>query len=215
MTTGSHAAALKGHTVDRFGPLVRLDNPAFIHDSVEVFGKNRIGEGVSLWPRVVMRAEMFENVIGPYSNLQDFVMVHVGDSCGTTVGAYCSITHRATLHGCTLGDNCLIGINATVMDGVVIGENSIVAGHSIVPAGTVVPPNSIIAGVPGKVVKSRNNYVANRMNALLYHRNALAYAAGDHRAWDSEATRAALAEERRKLEAAFAAMDDGGKEAEQ
>jgi len=190
-----------------YGPLVSLDRPAFIHDTVEILGCNRIGEGVSIWPRVVMRAEMFENVIGPFSNLQDFVMVHVGTNCGTTVGAYCSITHRATLHGCSIGDNCLIGINATVMDDVVIGDNSIVAGHAIVIPGTLIPANSIVAGVPAKVVNSRDNFVANRMNALLYHRNGLAYARGDHRAWDGEQARAAWEAEHARVTAAFEARE--------
>jgi carbonic anhydrase/acetyltransferase-like protein (isoleucine patch superfamily) len=182
-----------------YGAQVTFDEPAFIHDTVEIFGKNHIGKGVSIWPRVVMRAEMFENVIGPYSNLQDFVMVHVGSNCGTTVGAYCSITHRATIHGCTIGDNCLIGINATIMDDVVIGENSVVAGHTIVTQGTKIPPNSIVAGVPGKVIKTRNSFIANRMNALIYYRNGLAYAQGDHRGWDDDAARKAIAEEQGRV----------------
>jgi carbonic anhydrase/acetyltransferase-like protein (isoleucine patch superfamily) len=196
-----------------FGPLVSLDRPAFIHDSVNIYGANRISEGVSIWPRVVMRAEMFENVIGPFSNLQDFVMVHVGEKSGTTVGAYSSIAHRATVHGCTIGDNCLIGINATIMDGAVIGDNTIVAGHSIVTAGTVIPANCIAAGVPAKVIKqNRNNFVANRMNALIYHRNALAYARGEHRAWDGDAANATLLAEQERVASEFAALQaaDGG-----
>ncbi|HWE21745.1 MAG TPA: gamma carbonic anhydrase family protein, partial [Hyphomicrobiaceae bacterium] len=60
----------------------------------------------------------------------------------------------------------------------------IVAGHSYVADGTVIPPNSIVMGTPGKVVRMRSSYVANRVNAMLYHRNALAYARGEHRAWD-------------------------------
>ena len=113
--------------MQEFGPQVTLNEPAFIHDSVDIYGANTISEGVSIWPRVVMRAEMYENIIGPFSNLQDFVMVHIGNEGGTTIGAYCSIAHRATLHGCTIGDNCLIGINATVMDDVSIGDNTVVA----------------------------------------------------------------------------------------
>jgi carbonic anhydrase/acetyltransferase-like protein (isoleucine patch superfamily) len=190
-----------------FGPLVVLDNPAFIHDSVEIFGKAHIATGVSIWPRVVMRAETGENIIGPYSNLQDFVLVHIGSGHGTTIGAYCSITHNATVHGCTIGDNCLIGINATVMDNVVLGDNCIVAGHSIVPEGANIPANSIVAGVPGVVVKSRNNFVANRMNAFIYNYNGLAYARGDHRAWDSDAFGQAKAAEQASLEAEFAALE--------
>ncbi|MFX6330628.1 gamma carbonic anhydrase family protein, partial [Acinetobacter baumannii] len=91
--------------------------------------------------------EVHEVVIGPRSNVQDFVMIHVGNSGGTIVGADCSITHHVTLHGCTLGDNVLVGIGATIMDGCVIGENSIIAGGSFLKENTIVPPNSIVAGV--------------------------------------------------------------------
>jgi carbonic anhydrase/acetyltransferase-like protein (isoleucine patch superfamily) len=146
--------------------------------------------------------------------LQDFVMVHICGNRGTTIGAYTSITHKATVHGCTIGDNCLIGINATVMDNVVIGDNSVVAGHSIVTAGTVIPANSVVAGVPAKVIKeNRGNFVSNRMNALIYHRNGLAYANGDHRGWDGEATQAAIAADREKVLAEFAEREaaNGGK----
>src|SRR5262249_44144224 len=138
----------------------------------------------SLWPYAVVRAEGFAVRIGRLSNLQDHVMVHVGDRTPTIVGDHCSIAHRAVLHGCTIGDDCLIGIGATVMQGAVIGANSIVAGHSIVADNTLIPPNSIVMGTPARVVRSANSFVANRVNALLYHRNALAYARGDHRAWD-------------------------------
>ena len=191
----------------KFGPLIELDDPAFIHDTAEIYGKASIGKGVSIWPRVVMRSESHENIIGPYSNLQDFALVHVGGGQGTTIGAHCSITHKATVHGCTIGDNCLIGINATVMDNAVIGDNTIVAGHSIVTAGTRIPANSIVAGVPGTVVKSRNNFIANRLNAFAYHYNGLAYARGEHRAWDSAAFRQAREKEQASLEAELAAME--------
>ena len=145
--------------MQKFGPLVQLDKPAFVHETVEIFGKAHIGEGVSLWPRVVMRAEAREHVIGPFSNLQDFALLHIGGGQGAIIGCHTSIAHRATVHGATIGDNCLIGINATVMDNVVLGDNCIVAGHSIVPEGANIPANSIVAGVPGVVVKSRNNFV--------------------------------------------------------
>ncbi len=165
--------------------LIQMDRPAFVHPSAQLFGKISISEGVSIWPNAVARAEQYEITIGPFSNVQDFVMLHVGDVVGTHVGAHCSITHHATLHGCRIGDNCLIGINATVMDRVEIGDNSIVAGHTIVPEGMQIPANSVVAGVPGKVIKSRNNWLGNRMNAWLYHRNALAFARGEHREWSS------------------------------
>ncbi len=190
-----------------YGPSVQFDNPAFVHETAEIFGNARFAEGVSIWPRAVMRAEAHENVVGPYSNIQDFVMVHVGYDHGNHIGAHCSIAHHASLHGCTIGDNCLIGINATIMDGAVIGDNCIIAGHAIVGAGSQIPANSIVAGVPGAVVKSRNNFVDNRINAFSYHFIALAYARGDHRGWASEAYQTARDAERARLEAEMAAMD--------
>lgn len=157
---------------------------AYLDPTARVYGKVEIAEGASLWPYTVIRAEGLFVRIGRFSNLQDHVMVHVGYHSPTIVGDHCSVTHRVVLHGCTIGDNCLIGIGATIMEGVVIGENSIVAGHSYVADNTIVPPNSIVMGTPAKVVRTLNSFVPNRINALLYHRNALAYARGGHRAWD-------------------------------
>jgi carbonic anhydrase/acetyltransferase-like protein (isoleucine patch superfamily) len=168
---------------DRFGPDVALDDPAFIHPSAVIYGKANIGKGVSLWPNAVIRAEMFEVTLAPFVNVQDFVMIHVGFNQGTHIGAHTSITHHCTIHGATIGENCLIGINATIMDDCVIGDNTIVAGGAFLKEGTVIPPNSIVMGMPGKVVRSQNNWVENRLNAELYYRNALAFAAGNHRSW--------------------------------
>ena len=96
----------------------------------------------------------------------------------TIVGEDCSITHHATLHGCDIGDRCLIGINATIMDGAKIGENSIVAGHTIITENKVFPPNSVIAGVPGKVVATRDCGDANLLNARFYSACAEQYREG-------------------------------------
>ena len=165
------------------GPDISIHDSAYVHPTAQLYGAITIGEGASIWPSVVMRAEAYDIQIGRYTNVQDFVLIHIGWETSSIIGDFCSITHHCTIHGCTIGDNCLIGINATIMDGAVIGDNSIVAGHAIVSAGMVVPPNSIVAGVPAKVVKTRDNLVPNRANALLYYRNAKGFAQGDHRAW--------------------------------
>jgi carbonic anhydrase/acetyltransferase-like protein (isoleucine patch superfamily) len=162
----------------------RFPAAAYIDPTARVYGSVEIGQGSSLWPYAVIRAEGFAVRIGRLSNLQDHVMVHIGDRAPTIVGDHCSIGHRAVLHGCTVGDNCLIGIGATVMEGAMIGENSIVAAHSYVANNTAVPPNSIVMGTPARVVRTANSFVGNRVNAMLYHRNALAYVNGNHRAWD-------------------------------
>ena len=191
-----------------YGPEVRLQQAAYVHPTALVYGRVSAAEGSSIWPQVVIRAEMHEVTIGAFSNLQDFVMVHVGSVSGSHVGAYCSIAHRATLHGCTVEDDCLVGIGATLMDGVVLGTGSVVAGHAIVTQGTQVPPCSVVAGVPARVVAERDNRLKNRFNALLYHRNALAYRAGEHRAWSAEAgSEAWSATQLRRLQAEFGAAD--------
>ena len=163
------------------GEHVTLNDPAFIHETALLFGKVTIGKGASIWPYVVTRAEMHEIVIGERSNIQDHAMIHVGYSTPTIVGSDCSITHRAVLHGCEIGDRVLIGIGATVMDGAKIGNNSIVAGHSIVKEGSEFPENSIIAGSPARLVKTVDSSAANLMNAKFYHQNAINYSRGVER----------------------------------
>lgn len=179
----------------------RFTQAAWIDPSASIYGEVVVGEGSSLWPGVVIRAEALAVTIGRFVNVQDHVMIHIGYGTPTTIGDYASITHRVVLHGCTVGENCLIGIGATIMDGAVIGANSIVAGHSFVREGQIIPPNSIVMGTPAKVVRTVDNFVANRLNAWLYHRNALAYAQGDHRAWHGAAFEAARDAERARLEA--------------
>lgn len=164
--------------------LVRIHASAFLADSARVYGKVEIGEDASLWHHVVLRAECQQIRVGRMSNLQDFVMVHVGYDDPTTIGEFCSIAHHATVHGCTIEDHCLIGINAVLMDGAVIGRGSIVAGGAVVPEGKKFAPGSIIAGVPAKVIATRDCARENRMNAWLYHRNAAFTRRGDYRAWD-------------------------------
>ena len=166
---------------ERFGPLVEIDPEAWVHPSAQIYGKVRLEAGASVWPNAVIRSEMHEVVIGERSNVQDFVMIHVGYAHPTIIGRMCSITHHATIHGATLGDNVLVGINATVMDGAVIGAGSIIAGNALVREGMVVPENSIVAGVPGKVIATRDNVAANIENAQFYIDNARRYREGIHR----------------------------------
>lgn len=127
-------------------------------------------------------------------------MIHVAYERGIVVGEFCSVTHHAALHGCTVEDHCLIGIGAVVMDGAVIGRGSVVAGGAFVTEGTAVPPGSIVAGVPAKVIRQRDCARDNRLNAWLYHRNADHYRRGLHRAWEGQEYEAWLAAKRAEVE---------------
>jgi len=158
-----------------FGPDIKIDKTVYLHETSYLYGKVTIGAASSVWPNVVMRAEMHEIIIGKKTNIQDFVMVHVGAFTPTIIGDECSITHHVTLHGCEVGNKCLIGINATLMDGSKIGANSIVAGHAIVTENSVFPENSIIAGTPAKLVGTRDCGDANAFNAAFYAQNAKNY----------------------------------------
>ncbi len=161
-----------------------IDPSSWIAPSAQLFGAVSVGAGVSIWHNSVLRAECQQIRIGRMTNIQDFAMVHVGFDVPTRIGEFCSITHHTTIHGCEIGDHCLVGIGAVIMDGAVIGSGSIVAGGAFVTEGSVFPPNSIIAGLPAKVIRERDNARANRMNAWVYHRNAEWTRRGDHRAWD-------------------------------
>ena len=165
-------------------PLVDLSRAAFVHPSAAIYGKVTVHEGASIWCNAVIRSEAAHVEIGAFTNVQDFVMIHTDPGRPVVIGSHCSITHHATIHGSSIGDNVLVGINATIYGGCHIGSNSIVGQHAYVKDGTQIPPNSIVVGSPAKVIRSANSWIANRLNASFYHRNALAYAQGDHRAWE-------------------------------
>jgi carbonic anhydrase/acetyltransferase-like protein (isoleucine patch superfamily) len=188
---------------DRFGPDVHVEPTAWIHPSAQLYGEVHVGPEASIWPNVVVRAEMNAVRIGARSNIQDFVMIHIGGG-PTIVGEDCSITHHVTLHGCRIGDRVLVGIGATVMDDCVIGDNCIIAGGAFLKEGTVVPPNSIVMGAPAKVARERNNAAANALNAWMYAQNAKAYARGEHRLWSSPDFREAMRREGERLAALYA-----------
>ncbi|MEL6980210.1 MAG: gamma carbonic anhydrase family protein [Pseudomonadota bacterium] len=173
-------------------PEAQCEDAAFIDATAHLFGAVTLGRGVSVFPQVVMRAEVHEIRIGARSNVLDFVMIHIGFSAPTVVGEDCSITHRATLHSCEIGDRRLIGVGAAVMDGAKIGANSIVAGHALVREIAVFPENSMISGAPARQIAERDNSEANLANARFHQMIAKNYAEGRERL--NEAELAALAQ---------------------
>jgi carbonic anhydrase/acetyltransferase-like protein (isoleucine patch superfamily) len=178
-----------------------IDASAWIAPSAQIYGAVSIGPGSSIWHNAVLRAECQFIRVGRMTNLQDFVMVHVGYDDPTTIGDFVTVAHHSTVHGCTLGDAVLVGVGAVIMDGAVIGAGSIVAGGAVVPEGRRFEPGSIIAGVPAKAIAVRENARANRLNAWLYHRNAQFYREGQHRAWDGPEYEAWLKAKRAEIEA--------------
>lgn len=129
----------------------RIDPLAWAAPSAEILGDVVLRAGSSVWYSAVLRADFDPIVLGERSNLQDGVVVHTDPSHPTTIGAGVSVGHRAVLHGCTIEDDCLIGMGSIVLNGARIGTGSLVAAGAVVPEGAVIPPRSLVAGVPGKV----------------------------------------------------------------
>jgi carbonic anhydrase/acetyltransferase-like protein (isoleucine patch superfamily) len=130
-----------------------IDPGAYVAPSAVVMGSVRIGPKASVWPTCVLRGDIEDIEIGEGSNVQDGSVVHLADDLGVKVGKYVTIGHMAMIHACTIEDECLIGMKATVLDGAVIGKRSIVGAGAVVTKNMQVPPGSLVLGMPAKVVK--------------------------------------------------------------
>lgn len=132
-------------------PVVAPD--AFVHPRATVIGAVTLGAKSSVWPGAVLRGDIERIEIGEGTNLQDGVVVHLADDLPCIVGRDTTVGHLAMLHACRIGDECLIGMHATVLDGAVIGDRCIVGAGALVTKGTIVPPGSLVVGSPAKVVR--------------------------------------------------------------
>ncbi|MFI9306414.1 gamma carbonic anhydrase family protein [Streptomyces triculaminicus] len=158
-----------------------VDPEAFTAPTSVVLGDVTLAAGSSVWYHAVLRADCGPIVLGADSNIQDNCTVHVDPGFPVTVGERVTVGHNAVLHGCTVGDDVLIGMGATVLNGATIGTGSLVAAQALVPQGMVVPPGSLVAGVPAKVRRQLTDEEREhiRINAAMYlglardHRAAL------------------------------------------
>ena len=121
---------------------------AYVHPRAYVAGWVTLGEHSSIWPGAVLRGDINSIQVGDYSNIQDNSVIHVTESLGVVVGTHVVAGHAVRLHGCTIGDRCLIGIGAVVLDGAVVGEGCIVAAGSLVPERSVLEPRCLYMGSP-------------------------------------------------------------------
>jgi carbonic anhydrase/acetyltransferase-like protein (isoleucine patch superfamily) len=149
-----------------------LDATTWLAPNATVVGQVRLHARSSVFYGAVVRGDMAEVVVGRGTNLQDNVVVHTDTDFPALIGLGVSVGHAAVVHGCTIENHCLIGMNATVLNGAVIGTGSLVAAGSVVLEGTVVPPNSLVAGVPGKVRRTLTEPERARVvaNAEVYER---------------------------------------------
>lgn len=130
-----------------------IDDSAFVADTAAVIGDVRLAADTSVWFSAVLRGDTEPIVIGEGTNVQDGAVLHTERDRPLQVAAHVTIGHQVVLHGCTIGDYSLIGIQAVVLDGAVIGRQCLVGAGAIVTAGTVVPDRSLVLGAPAKVVR--------------------------------------------------------------
>lgn len=146
---------------------------AFVDVSAQVIGDVEVGDDSSVWMNAVVRGDVNRIRIGPRANVQDNSVVHVTARHPTVLGEEVTVAHSVTLHGCTIGRRCLIGIGALILNGAVVGEESIVAAGALVPEGMEVPPRSLVMGVPAKVRRAVSE--EERAGLGSYARNYLGY----------------------------------------
>ncbi|MCI9887223.1 gamma carbonic anhydrase family protein [Micrococcales bacterium 31B] len=148
----------------------RIDDTAWVAPTATVIGRATVGPETGIFYGAVIRADTEDISVGRGSNLQDNAVIHADPGFPARVGDDVSVGHSAVLHGCTIGDGALIGMNATVLNGAVIGEGSLIAANALILEGTVVPPRSLVAGVPGKVRRelTADEVEGCRQNAVRY-----------------------------------------------
>ena len=132
----------------------KIHPTAWVAPGAFLRGDVTLGEQVNVWYIAVLRGDQETITVGKATNIQDNCVLHGDAGCNVTVGEYVTVGHGAILHGCTVEDKCLIGMNAVVLDHAVVGAGSIVGAGAVVSSGTVIPPNSLVVGIPGKVKRT-------------------------------------------------------------
>ncbi len=157
---------------------IEAEEGVFVHERAYLAGRVRLGKGASVWCGACVRGDIAPVVVGRNTNIQDNATVHVGAGHPAVLGEGVTVGHNAVVHGCTVGNNVLIGMHATVLDGAVIGENCIIGAGTLIPQRKVIPPGSVVFGNPFRILRTATeaDLAAIRENAEAYRRLAEAYA---------------------------------------
>ena len=151
---------------------------SWIAHNATVIGSVTAGRNVSIWYNVVVRGDNDPITIGDDTNIQDGSVLHNDDGIPLTIGRHVTVGHMAMLHGCTIGDGSLIGINAVILNGARIGKHCIIGANSLIGEGKVIPDGSLVMGSPGKVVRDLTDEQKKLLEASAAHyvHNAKRYA---------------------------------------
>ncbi|MBP7059967.1 MAG: gamma carbonic anhydrase family protein [Lachnospiraceae bacterium] len=150
---------------------------AYIAPTAVIMGKVTIAEKCSVWYNAVIRGDRDTITIGEGSNIQDNCVVHEDQGKPVEIGKYVTVGHGAIVHGCKVGDNTLVGMNATIMNGAVVGKNCVIGAGALITENANIPDNSVVMGVPGKIIKQVSPEMEEhfRLNAMKYVDEAMEY----------------------------------------
>jgi carbonic anhydrase/acetyltransferase-like protein (isoleucine patch superfamily) len=160
------------------GRVPDIDPEAWVHEQATVIGLVTLAAHASVWPHATLRGDTEPLVIGEGTNIQDGSVLHTDPGQPLRLGAFVTVGHQVMLHGCTVGDGTLIGIQSVILNGAVIGRNCLVGAGSLITEGKTFPDNSLIFGRPAKAVRELTEEEASRlrMNAEVYIARARHYA---------------------------------------
>ncbi|MEH6361823.1 MAG: gamma carbonic anhydrase family protein [Amylibacter sp.] len=142
------------YALNDVAPQVPDDGDIWVAPNAQVIGAVTLESGVGVWFGAVLRGDNEPIIIGEGSNIQENTVAHTDMGYPVTIGKNCTIGHSAIIHGCTVGDNSLIGMGATVLTGAVIGKNCLIGAGALVTEGKVIPDGSLVVGMPAKVIRS-------------------------------------------------------------
>lgn len=149
--------------------VIDIHPTAFVAPTAVVLGDVTLGPEASVWYHTVLRGDTASIVVGEATNVQDGTVIHVDEGQPAVIGARVGIGHRAILHGCTVEDECLIGMGSVVLNGVRVGAGSVIAAGAVVPEGMQVPPGSLVMGVPARVARPVDAALRSRIRSTWEH----------------------------------------------
>ncbi|WP_439560570.1 gamma carbonic anhydrase family protein [Roseinatronobacter sp.] len=168
------------YELDGVRPDVPDNGDFWVAPGAHVIGNVVLGAGVSIWFGCTLRGDNEPIVLGTGTNIQENCVLHTDMGYPLTIGAECTIGHKAILHGCTIGDGSLIGMGATVLNGAVIGKGCLIGAGALVTEGKEIPDGSLVMGAPGRVVRQLDAAVRARLvqSAAGYRANMARFRAG-------------------------------------
>ncbi len=153
------------YVLGEFAPTLPAPDRYWVAPDANVIGKVNLGEDVGIWFGATLRGDNEPITIGARSNIQEGVMVHTDPAFPVLIGSDCTIGHNAIIHGCTIGDNSLVGMGATILNGAKIGRNCLIGANALVTEGKEFPDNCLIVGSPAKAIRVLDDEAAAKLTA--------------------------------------------------